>query len=151
MYIFEITEITAEIYAAFERLIPQLSSNPVPNRAELEEIVAQGICTLMAARDPDEHGPVVGTLALVVFRTPNDMHALIEDVVVDQAARGRGVGEALTRAALERAAARGLSKVDLTARPAREAANRLYRRIGFQPRQTNVYFYTIEQPPFRPE
>ena len=75
----------------------------------------------------------------VVFRIPTAVRAIIEDVVVDAAARGRGVGEALTNAAVARARAEGCRTVDLTSRPSREAANRLYQRLGFQPRDTNVY------------
>jgi len=84
-------------------------------------------------------GRIVGSLTLALFRIPTGMRAWIEDVVVDEAARGHGVGDALNRAALEIAAERGARTVDLTSRPSREAANRLYRRLGFQPRETNVY------------
>ena len=91
------------------------------------------------ARDPDADGRILGSLTLVVFPIPTGIRAWIEDVVVDEAARGRGVGEALNRAALDRARAAGARTVDLTSRPSREAANRLYQRIGFQPRDTNVY------------
>ena len=58
--------------------------------------------------------------------------------------RGRGIGEALTRAALERARQEGARTVDLTSRPTREAANRLYQRVGFKLRQTNLYRYDLE-------
>jgi ribosomal protein S18 acetylase RimI-like enzyme len=84
----------------------------------------------------------VGTLTLVLFRIPTAMRAWIEDVVVDESARGAGVGEALTLAALERAADAGARTVDLTSRPSREAANRLYTRLGFELRETNVYRWT---------
>jgi len=95
---------------------------------------------LLVATD-DSTGAVVGSLTLVVFRIPTGVRAWIEDVVVDGAARGRGVGEALNRFALDRAAALGARTVDLTSRPTREAANRLYRRLGFEPRDTNIYRY----------
>ena len=81
------------------------------------------------------------TLTLVIFRIPTGMRAWIEDVVVDEAARGHGVGEALNRFALDLAKRRGCKTVDLTSRPSREAANRMYQRIGFQARETNVYRY----------
>jgi ribosomal protein S18 acetylase RimI-like enzyme len=84
-------------------------------------------------------GDIVGTLTLVVFPIPTGTRALIEDVVVDETARGRGVGEALTHAAIDRARAAGARTVDLTSRPSREAANRLYQRLGFEQRETNVY------------
>jgi ribosomal protein S18 acetylase RimI-like enzyme len=87
--------------------------------------------------------PIVGMLTLVTFRLPTGVRAWIEDVVVDGGSRGRGVGEALTLAALEIAADRGAQTVDLTSRPSREAANRLYRRMGFEPRETNVYRFPL--------
>jgi ribosomal protein S18 acetylase RimI-like enzyme len=99
--------------------------------------VASPASTLLVARRAD--GGIVGMLTLATFRIPTGMRAWIEDVVVDEAARGQGVGEALCRTALDTAAAAGARTVELTSRPSREAANRLYRRLGFQPRQTNVY------------
>jgi ribosomal protein S18 acetylase RimI-like enzyme len=72
------------------------------------------------------------------------VRAWIEDVVVDESARGRGVGEALNREALDRARGLGAKTVDLTSRPSREAANRLYQRLGFEPRETNIYRYSLE-------
>jgi len=88
-------------------------------------------------------GRVVGLLTLVVFRIPTAVRAWIEDVVVDESARGKGVGEALNRAALDEARRRGAKTVDLTSRPSRAAANRLYQRIGFVARETNVYRYDL--------
>ena len=132
------TEVTAELVEAFARLVPQLSSSsPAPGPAELAEIVESPSTTLLVARTPE--GDIVGTLTLVMFRIPTQVRAWIEDVVVDGAARGRGVGEALNAEAIRRAAAAGARSVDLTSRPSREAANRLYRRLGFEVRDTNVY------------
>jgi len=127
---------------AFNRLIPQLSrSNPPPSRQELDELVRSEASHLLVARDDDEK--IVGSLTLVLFRIPTAVRAWIEDVVVDEAARGQGVGEALNREALRIAAENGARTVDLTSRPSREAANRLYQRIGFQQRDTNVYRYEL--------
>ncbi|HEX6477060.1 MAG TPA: GNAT family N-acetyltransferase [Acidimicrobiales bacterium] len=132
------TEVTAELVEAIAGLVPQLSSSsPPPGRAELVEIVASPATTLLVARLPD--GDIVGTLTLVLFRIPTQIRAWIEDVVVDERARGRGVGEALNEEAIRRAGAAGARSVDLTSRPSREAANRLYRRLGFEQRDTNVY------------
>lgn len=140
----EIAEVTAvddELVAAFARLIPQLSSsNPAPGREVLAAIVASEASVLFVARSD---GEIVGSLTLALFQIPTGLRAWIEDVVVDEAARGRGVGEALNRVALEYAAARGATTVDLTSRPTREAANRLYRRMGFEPRDTNVYRFDL--------
>lgn len=139
----EITEVTDEVVAAFERLVPQLSSsNPPPTREELEAIVGSEASILLGAWLDD--GTLAGSLTLAVFRIPTGVRAWIEDVVVDSVARGEGVGEALNRFALDRARAEGARTVDLTSRPSREAANRLYQRIGFAPRDTNVYRFTLE-------
>jgi ribosomal protein S18 acetylase RimI-like enzyme len=136
----EAVAVSDELVAAFARLVPQLSrSSPVPGEAELAEIVASPATVLLVAREADT---IVGSLTLVVFRIPTGVRAWVEDVVVDESARGRGVGEALSREALRRAAAAGARTVDLTSRPSREAANRLYRRLGFELRDTNVYRWT---------
>jgi ribosomal protein S18 acetylase RimI-like enzyme len=132
------TEVTAELVEAIAGLVPQLSSSsPPPSPAELAEIVESPATTLLVARLPE--GEIVGSLTLVVFRIPTGVRAWIEDVVVDDGARGRGVGEALNEEAVRRAVAAGARSVDLTSRPSREAANRLYRRLGFEVRDTNVY------------
>lgn len=143
MEIFEAKEVTDELVEAFQRLIPQLSSsNPAPSRAQLQEIVDSPAVILLMAR---YEGKLVGSLSLVVFRIPTGVRAWIEDVVVDGEMRGKGLGEALTRAALDKARELGVLTVDLTSRPSREAANRLYKRVGFKARETNLYRYTIEQ------
>jgi ribosomal protein S18 acetylase RimI-like enzyme len=139
--IVECTEVTPSVVTAFERLIPQLSrSNPAPTQGALAEIVGSPATVLLLALDGDA---IVGSLTLALFRIPTGLRAWIEDVVVDDSARGRGVGEALNRVALERARAAGATTVDLTSRPSREGANRLYRRLGFEQRDTNVYRYQL--------
>lgn len=144
MYIEEATEVTDELVEAFVRLTPQLSaSNPPPSREQLREMVDSPCITLLVARAPDEAGPIAGSLTLAMFRIPTGLRAWIEDVVVDNAYRGQGIGEALTREALKVAQAAGATTVDLTSRPSREAANRLYQRVGFEKRETNVYRYKL--------
>jgi ribosomal protein S18 acetylase RimI-like enzyme len=110
----------------------------------LGQIVDSAASVLFVARDGD--GRIVGSLTLALFRVPTGVRAWIEDVVVDESARGAGAGEALTLAAVERAEAEGARSVDLTSRPSREAANRLYRRLGFEARSTNVYRFKHETP-----
>ena len=100
---------------------------------------------LYIARDPQRQDEIVGTLTLALYRIPTGLRAWIEDVVVDAGARGQGIGEALTRAALQRAQAEGAREVDLTSRPSREAANRLYQRLGFLKRETNSYRYNFPE------
>jgi len=130
-----------ELVEAFDRLIPQLSSSsPPPTRDHLGAIVDNEDTVLFVAR---VDGRILGSLTLAFYRIPTGTKAWIEDVVVDADARGHGIGELLSRAALAEAGARGAKDVSLTSRPSREAANRLYQRIGFEPRQTNVYRYTL--------
>ncbi|PYM99377.1 MAG: GNAT family N-acetyltransferase [Candidatus Rokuibacteriota bacterium] len=131
------------LIAAFNRLIPQLSrSAAVPTPDLIREIVEAQSTTVLIARDQREDGRIVGLLTLVVFRIPTGVRAWIEDVVVDEAVRGRGVGEALSQDAVRRALGLGARTVELTSRPSREAANRLYQRLGFVRRDSNVYRYT---------
>ena len=138
MEIEEARQVTDELVDAISGLMGQLSSsaNP-PTEAELEQIVASPGSRLLVARD--ESGTIVGSLTLALFRIPTVVRAWIEDVVVDERARGSGVGEALSREALRLAGEAGARTVDLTSRPSREEANRLYERIGFERRETNVY------------
>ena len=141
MKIREVTEVTDDVVQAFDRLIPQLSSsNPPPTKEFLAAIAASEASVLLVA---EQEGQILGSLTLVVFPIPTAIRAWIEDVVVDEAARGMGVGAALNNEALSRAAELGATTVDLTSRPSREAANRLYQRLGFERRDTNVYRYKI--------
>ena len=131
-----------ELVDAMARLIPQLSrSSPPPDVGALARIVHGDATSMLLAR---VEGRIVGSLTLVVFPIPTGIRAWIEDVVVDDAARGHGVGALLNTRAIELADELGAKTVDLTSRPSREAANRLYRRLGFVARETNVYRY---QPP----
>lgn len=133
------TEVTDELREAMDRLVPQLSkSNPPPTDEALQEMIDSDASILFMCRD--ETG-ILGTLTLILFRIPTGVRAWIEDVIVDEAARGKGVGRILNEAAIEHAFAHGAITVDLTSRPSREAANRLYQRIGFVQRDTNVYRY----------
>ena len=135
------TEVTDEIVAAFGRLIPQLSSSsPAPGRVALAAIVDDPFSVLYLAR---VDGSIVGSLTLALYQIPTGLKAWIDDVVVDESARGQGVGEALSMAAVEEARRRGAKDVSLTSRPFRESANRLYQRLGFQPYETNVYRYKL--------
>jgi ribosomal protein S18 acetylase RimI-like enzyme len=130
-----------ELLEAFDRLVPQLSSSsPPPGREHLEALVSSPDTELFVARID---GRILGSLTLAFYRIPTGLKAWIEDVVVDDAARGRGVGEQLNRVALAEARSRGAKAVDLTSRPTRESANRLYRRLGFEQRDTNVYRYRL--------
>jgi len=142
------TEATDELVGALARLVPQLSrSSPPPPASEVAELVSAPATTLLVARlagDGEVAGTIVGTLTLVLFRIPTAVRAWIEDVVVDESARGRGVASALVNRALEQAAVAGARTVDLTSRPSRQDANRLYQELGFELRETNVYRYALD-------
>jgi ribosomal protein S18 acetylase RimI-like enzyme len=125
-----------DLVEAVRRLVPQLSSAPPPDREALKRLVGTPGVSLLVARAGDR---VVGMLTLAMFPTPTRLRAIIEDVVVDGAARGQGAGAALLREAARLAAEAGAPCVDLTSRPTREAANRLYRSFGFELRETNAY------------
>jgi len=139
----ELREVTDEVVEAFTWLLPQLSRSAPPlDRAALERIAGSEATTLLVAW---ADGRLAGTLSLVMFPIPTGIRAWIEDVVVDEAARGQGIGEALTVAALRLAEAAGARTVDLTSRASREAAGRLYERVGFQSRETRFYRYAFAE------
>jgi ribosomal protein S18 acetylase RimI-like enzyme len=139
-----VTETTPELVDAVARLLPQLTtSKPAPTFEEVDEIVRGGATDLFVVRD-GSGGAIVGVSTLALFRIPSGVRAWIEDVIVDDAARGKGIGELLTRAMIDRARERGALTVELTSRPSREAANRLYQRVGFERRETNLYRYELK-------
>jgi ribosomal protein S18 acetylase RimI-like enzyme len=134
-------EVTDEVVEAFGVLLPQLSSSSPPaDRAVLDRVAGSAATTLLIARSD---GKIAGTLSLVMFPIPTGLRAWIEDVIVDGAARGQGIGQVLTAEALRIAEEAGARTVDLTSRPSREAAGRLYERVGFQSRSTRLYRYTF--------
>ncbi len=136
------TTSTDELFRAYRKLTPQLTANhPAPSRADVDALIATPGSITLIARYPDETGPIVGSASLVIFRVLTGIRAHLEDVVVDESARGLGIGEALTRAALRIAQESGADGVALTSNPRRVAANKLYQKIGFKRWETNLYFY----------
>jgi ribosomal protein S18 acetylase RimI-like enzyme len=134
----EVRSVDPELVASLRVLIFQLSPGAAPPTHEnVQEILDSPATRLLVARDDD--GGVVGSLTLVIFRIPTGVGVWIEDVVVDEAVRGQGTGEALVREGIRLAEEGGAKAVNLTSRPDRAAANRLYQRLGFEPRTTNVY------------
>ncbi len=133
---------TEELRQCLNDLLPQLSSTAPPLEiGDLEAIIGSPAVTLFVAFDG---AAVVGSLTLVIFPIPTGLRAWIEDVVVNEKARRRGVGVALTGAALQEAQRRGVRSIDLTSRPSRESAHQLYMKLGFATRDTNVYRFVIE-------
>ena len=141
------TEMTEELYQACLHLVPQLTSNnPPPTRQELALMLSLRSSVLYLARHGDPGGEeIIGLVTLILYRVPTGMRAYIEDLVVDKRARGRYIGEALMGACLAHAEAAGASQVMLTSNPGRVAANRLYQRMGFELRRTNVYRYGFKR------
>lgn len=141
----EADAVSTELVDAMAELIPQVSASAaLPTREELETIVSSPVTRLLLARDGE--GSIVGTLTLVVFRIPTGVGAWIEDVVVNERARNRGVGETMMKVAIRLAEDSGAASVNLTSRPSREAANRLYVRLGFEQRETNLYRLNVPGP-----
>jgi ribosomal protein S18 acetylase RimI-like enzyme len=134
------TRVDDELVAAFANLLPQLSSSPrLPDHAQLAAMIADDRTFLLLARDPG----IVGTLTLTVYPLPGGLSGQINDVVVDEAARGRGIGEALTREAVRLARVAGAYRVTLTSRDTRKAAHRMYLRAGFELRGSQVFRMTL--------
>jgi ribosomal protein S18 acetylase RimI-like enzyme len=145
MYIENVSQHTDELQQALQRLIPQLGVHKItPNPEELTALLNSQASTLLIAREPDENGEIAGILSLTVYRVPTGVRSIIEDVVVDEKLRGRGIGAALVRHAIDLARQAGAEGVSLTSNPGREAANHLYHRIGFELRKTNPYYFKLK-------
>jgi ribosomal protein S18 acetylase RimI-like enzyme len=141
--IYQADELTGELVEAVDRLTVQLSPNASkPGWEGLDEVVGSKSTSLYVAEDDD--GRIVGMATLVIYRIFTGVKAWIEDVVVDEKARRQGIGEALCRHMIHEARELDVETIDLTSRPSREAANRLYQKLGFEKRDTNVYRLTLE-------
>jgi len=135
-------QVSADLVNDLNVLLPQLSSSAAAlTETSLDAMLASPGTTMFLAYNDQR---LIGTLTLVVFAIPTGLRAWIEDVVVDQSARGLGAGVALTQAAIDLARSLGVRSIDLTSRPSREAANALYLKMGFELRETNVYRYSLE-------
>lgn len=145
MYIGKVTEATQELCEALQRLVPQLSAHKSPPTLdELEKLIRSESSILLVARELDGSSAIAGILCLVIYRVPTGIRSIIEDVIVDENMRRRGIGEALVQHAIELARQAGAEGVSLTSNPKREAANQLYQSMGFGLRKTNPYFYRLK-------
>lgn len=145
MYIETVSDVTPELYEATQRLVPLLGAHKVPpTRADLKALTQSEASRLLVARYPDKNGSIVGILCLTVYRVPTGLRSIIEDVVVDENMRRRGIGEALMQRAIQLAREAGVEGISLTSNPGREAANKLYQSMGFELRKTNPYFYRLK-------
>ena len=146
MHIFKADQATDEILQAVNRLSRHLGDGKPPLLStELLALISSTSSTLILARHPDEHGPIVGMLTLIVYRVPTGIRSIIEDVVVDESARGQGIAKAMMHHAIEVAREAGAAGIALTSNPRRVAANKLYQTLGFEQRETNAYYLKIEQ------
>lgn len=144
MHVEAATEATPELQAALAHLLPQLNPNlPVPDMERLRRLVADPAVTVLIAREGRQ---VVGTTTVIVYTTPFWIKARLDEVVVDAQARGRGVGEALVKASLEvgRRAGAQVAELQSGKGPVRAAAHRLYERMGFRIRDTDVFRISLE-------
>ena len=145
MYIGIVSEVTPELHEALQRLIPQLDIHKIPpTREELNELIKSESSMLLAARYPDENDAIAGILSLIIYRVPTGIRCIIEDVVVDEKMRRLGIGAALIRYAVELAHEARADGVSLTSNSQREAANHLYKSLGFEIRKTNPYFHKLK-------
>jgi ribosomal protein S18 acetylase RimI-like enzyme len=138
----EITDLTTEFAAEIWRLLPQLSTSATKDDELLARVIDSPTSSLLVAR---VDGRMVGMCTLATILIPTGVRARIEDVVVDESARGQGIGSELIMAAVRLAKTRGARNVDLTSRPSRSGANRLYQRLGFEVRDTNVYRFDLQR------
>lgn len=138
-------EATDELLSALKNLIPQLGANKLPpSQAELTALVRSEASSLLIARYPDENGGIVGALTLAVYHVPTGVRSIVEDVVVDERYRNKGIAKALMRRAIELAREAGAGNLSLTSNAKREAANSLYRSLGFQRRESNLYILHLK-------
>lgn len=129
---------TPEMLADINRLLPQLDDTvPALDAADLQQILAAPHIHIFVVRDELQH--VCGMATLTIDPLLTGTKSWIEDVVVDSESRGRGYAGALIEALKAAAVEQGAVSVNLTSRPVRKAANRLYRQRGFEQRETNVY------------
>jgi ribosomal protein S18 acetylase RimI-like enzyme len=142
MKINEINEVTPILVEAFQKLIPQLSTSAtIPNENDLKKIINASGTTMFVAEEQDK---ILGSLTLLIFQVPDGIRASIQSVVVDEDARGKGIGRSLCEAAIKKSQEEGAITIDLTTSSKREAANRLYQKLGFKKRETNVYRFMLE-------
>jgi ribosomal protein S18 acetylase RimI-like enzyme len=143
MKIREVTTYSEKIYEAIAGLLPQLDTNIRPPAREYLEQVLRSESSHFIIGEL-ENNEIAGFLVIVTYPVPTGIKAWVEDVVVDEALRGKGYGMDLMQYAIDYARSAGAEHLDLTSRPWRIAANRLYQKLGFALRETNVYRYNLK-------
>jgi len=138
-----VRQFSTRIFKAVNRLLPQLDQDAeLMTEEKFRSIILSGGTHFFIAETDDKE--IAGMLSAVVYIIPTGTKLWIEDVVVDEAYRGKGIGKDLMKTAIEYARSSGARSVDLTSRPDRVAANKLYRKLGFDLRETNVYRYSLK-------
>ncbi|KIO75972.1 hypothetical protein TH53_17535 [Pedobacter lusitanus] len=138
MKIEEITNYTSEIKNTVAYFLKLLQGNSTGiSDHQLQEIISSENSHLFFAIN--DHDVYMGMLTVGIYQSPTGKKAWIEDVVVDEAFRGQGVGQTLTTFAVRFARQHQVDLLALTSSPVRVAANNLYKKLGFQPKETNVY------------
>ena len=145
MFIKKASEFNSELYQAICRLVPLLGTHKmVPTQDDVITLINSEASTLLVARYPDENSEIVGILTISIYRVPTGVRSIVEDVIVDDSMRRRGIAKALMKSAIEIARDAGANGVALTSNPQRVEANHLYQNMGFAKRETNSYFYILK-------
>ena len=145
MFIERASDFNAELYQAVCNLVPQLGSHKlVPTQDEVAALLASEASILLVARFPDEQSEIVGILTISIYRVPTGVRSIVEDVIVDESMRRRGIAKGLMLAAIKIAQEAGANGVSLTSNAQRVEANLLYQKMGFAKRETNAYFYKLK-------
>jgi len=133
-----LTSVSDEDAADLRHLLGLLSATAVFDRARIESMITHDATEVLVVR---EQGRIVGMTTVVTFPLPTGIRGIVEDVAVHESMRGKGIARLLLERATLLARERGLRTLDLTSRPSREAALRLYESVGFVRRDTNVLRY----------
>jgi len=140
------TKMDEELYESILHLLPQLNTrHPLPTVADVTDLLSSNSSTLYVARYPSITSPIVGMLTLAIFQVPSGIRAHIEDLVVDNEMRNKGIANALMKKAMQSALMRGANGVILTSHSRRISAIRLYESLGFKKWDTNIFFYQFER------
>jgi ribosomal protein S18 acetylase RimI-like enzyme len=140
----KITRFSQKIYKAVLKLLPQLvPASELPSDEYFKGIIRSKHTHFFIAELGNKD--IIGILTVAVYNIPTGTKFWIEDVVVDETHRGKGYGKELMLYAIGFARSAGAKSIELTSRPSRIAANQLYKNMGFELRETNVYRYRLDQ------
>ena len=137
MNIIEVNEFKKEYFDAIQKFLGLLTSEPKSfTEANFKALLVSGSSHLFFLLDDNN---IAGMATVGIYKSPTGTKAWIEDVVMDEAYRGKGLGRMITQYAIDFAASQRADSLMLTSNPSRIAANNLYRTIGFEQKETNVY------------